>query len=437
MKTAENLIKKAGYFMPLTARGIAPVLYFLYLLIVPAAHMADIVAAVIGLSLLLLVLITVFYAIWGSRRLMKNLDLEMFVEGSRFKGDTREFQSNKPGRIVLRIGGIKISPFFSLEIDLIIMPRLELAVGCRINSYTNPTVVFPMTVTYPHRGIWVIKEAKFTYGDKAGLCKISWQKEIDIPVKVSPPLLLETKIPPISSCRKPGDLSTDLHKRSGDPFDLKRHHPSDGIKRIIWKVFAKRGELIARHPEAAFAPEGQTVVFVHAAPEDDLVCGEAVCYLQKLEEAGIDVYVGCTGQEEFDIARSALDAKKLFIETAWSSLSGSPVADLQKLLDRATELLPNTDIDQVVVFLPKRLLASKESAKLCAVLGNELEVYGIKPFFILTGEEEIFKVARPRFPDRLKCVFFEVTPQTYKLELSQVKKLSSLCAGRHWQFVFN
>jgi len=99
-------------------------------------------------------------------------------------------------------------------------------------------------------------------------------------------------VPVLTSSYRAGDLISDANERRGDPFDLKPYHPSDGIKKILWKVYAKTGELISRHPEQSMTPEGQVFIFSVNNVEDDHVCGAALDYTKKLEDLSLDVFSG-------------------------------------------------------------------------------------------------------------------------------------------------
>jgi hypothetical protein len=92
------------------------------------------------------------------------------------------------------------------------------------------------------------------------------------------------------------------------------------MKRILWKVFAKRGELIARHPERSVSPEGHLLGFVLARRSDDGLAAWATAYLSAAEAQGITVSCGCLGMRtETPWANSARALEDSLIEYAFKT----------------------------------------------------------------------------------------------------------------------
>ena len=67
------------------------------------------------------------------------------------------------------------------------------------------------------------------------------------------------------------------------------------MKRILWKTYAKSGQLVVRRPEPAVIPEGEVAVYLVAGADEDHVAGALLGYLNQLEESRVVVLFGTDG----------------------------------------------------------------------------------------------------------------------------------------------
>ncbi len=242
-----------------------------------------------------------------------------------------------------------------------------------------------VTLTFPHRGVWEAAPLICTYSDFLGLIQVRWSIVSDFSVHVAPPLCFEANLPIISSSQRPGDLATDTLNREGDHYDLKRYHPSDGIKKIVWKVFAKRGELLSRHPEASITPEGYVLIFVCAGKQDDDVVARAVSYVEMVTDLQIDVSATCEGAPEGEIAHTGAQLKELAIETVWDTENDKTLINgLQSLLSSSTLRSENSRIEKIMLFCSDRRLGTPDGRLSIEQALGWLAVQGIAPVVVMS-----------------------------------------------------
>ncbi len=80
----------------------------------------------------------------------------------------------------------------------------------------------------------------------------------------------------LENCLASGDLDFHPHgKASGDRVDTRPYVRSDPARMILWKVYARRRELMVRAPETARTPEARPLVYFVAGPSDAAAAGLA------------------------------------------------------------------------------------------------------------------------------------------------------------------
>jgi hypothetical protein len=255
---------------------------------------------------------------------------------------------------------------------------------------------------------------------------------------VEPPIPPNTTLPLVSSTQRPGDLAPDAVHRLGDPFDIKPYHPSDGIKKIVWKAFAKSGELLARHPEPSMTPEGFVAICVLARPEDDDLCGKALSYITALKELTLDLLVGCQGHNGRPLGHDAETGKTLLIDSVWDAAKATPGTlqiDLQALIDTCTSSSSQMQLRKVVVFCAGSRLADLAESRSIVELATWLDSQSIEPVFFLSQPQSLTPhPVQSRLTQKAQAIFLERisdTPQTYSA--SYYQSFLSTCLSKQWE----
>lgn len=302
----------------------------------------------------------------------------------------------------------------------------------RLLTKTDHTKI-PLTITLPHRGNWRINGIRCSIRDVTGFCAITWTVPIEKTCCVTPKQQLLPAYPIVSSSQRAGDSAPDIRRRVGDPYDLKQYHPSDGVKKIVWKVFAKTGELISRHPEPCMTPEGFVGLYVAARQEDDGICAIALEYIKSLEKLGIDFCVACDGLCDLPIALDVSSSRDLLIDTVWNcSRQTNSKADLQRLLDACSEYTTTGTIETLVLFISGDRLEDSDEAAAMNAIGSWLEQKGIRPVFLLT------EPSTTPFADSSKPVILEqlhlITKQESPLHATgEYQRFLNTCLSKGWE----
>lgn len=270
--------------MRLTTVGTL-VLLGLSALIVPSWFYSDLVTTGILLTLLLgfITLGSLLYL--NKLRYKPTIDL---LEG------TIEGTSLNPPKCSFKVKTVSFSLF-----DVFL--RLGVNLPYSLNSKTRLSPDFEIiqfSIHTPHRGEWILDGVRFELQDKLRLFKAFVTIPIQASVVAKIPTVETLPLPILSSSVTPGDTYPLSTERLGEPFDLRPYQPGDSMKRILWKTFARSGELITRQPEFSHSPEGEVLIFCAARTKDDYTASLALKYARDAEEYGASLVAGCLGSDE-------------------------------------------------------------------------------------------------------------------------------------------
>lgn len=325
----------------LTLRGVTIALLLYYCITQLTLPQNDIIAAVLTASLgLIMIAVLLVTLAWGWY-LRSNLSIASIKAQSYDKSSKdSSVQAGVSTILTMSLSRFTLPPFYGLTAEITLDDNFSLSPSslkteAEIAPVPQPrgsSTLAVFNLSFPHRGNWSVESVKFKLTDRFGITQKSWlisesrrdnRNNMSLTVNPANPPRESANLPIIASRDREGDTLNQSNSRLGEPFDLKRYNPSDGLKKVIWKVFARSGELISRHPESAMTPEGECYIYVIAGPNPlgDQVARGALDYCKSLEEAGVDLRLGCAGSINTDAATSSSEALELIRKSAWISYS--------------------------------------------------------------------------------------------------------------------
>lgn len=366
---------------PLSPRCVAILLALSYLLWGPVSTNSDIVSAGLAYGALAVIATLVLLVVLQGVVLERRVSVHVLPPETRITSETS-------ARLVLHLPNLRILPLTHLDLLIDFEHPVPSPSLVRVTGLAHSDRRVHLDLTFPHRGSWFIRGVRCKLEDIAGIAHHSWHCSQETSVVIAPPATTETNLPILSSAQRPGDLVIDTLNRQGDPFDIKPYHPSDGLKKIVWKSFAKRGELLSRHPEASMTPEGYVVMLVLAGPSDDDVCARALAYTRDLSELKLDMVVGCQGGRSYVPASTPEAAEDLLINAVWESARASLDelrADTTALLDHCRKTTRGIKVVKILIFCSGGRLSTAEESRKIADLAGWLSTQDISPVFCLTS----------------------------------------------------
>jgi uncharacterized protein (DUF58 family) len=415
---------------PLSPRSVIILLTLLYLLVGPINNSSDIVSAGLAYGGLTVIATLVSLVVIHGIILQRGTSVHVLPPEIHVVSQTS-------ARIVLHLPELRILPLTHLDLLVDFEHPLPVPKVVRVTGMSRGTRRVHLDVTFPHRGSWLIRGVRCKLEDIAGLAHHSWHCAQETSVVVAPPMTSEAHLPILSSTQRPGDLVIDNVNRQGDPFEIKAYHPSDGVKKIVWKAFAKRGELLSRHPEASMTPEGYVVILVLAGPSDDEVCSRALAYVRSLDELKLDIVVGCQGGRGEIPASTPGAAETLLIDAVWESARDSQeelVADTTALLDYCHKTTLGIKVSKILIFCSGNRLSDQAEARKISEIAAWLDTQGIAPVFCLTPPPALRATnARQRASLAARWFMLQDTTDTNSNSPSAYHDFLSGCLHKQWE----
>jgi uncharacterized protein (DUF58 family) len=379
----ERLYRIAGTLQtifPLSMRGLLVLLVLAYLSMNPILRQSDIVASSLVSALLTLILISAITCSTICFRLRRQLNFKLFPALE----DGGQLLSQTEISLPLKVGPINIPPFFTLTIRAEFINRGALSSRHILTGKIDPSNPIIQKITFPHRGIWKLNGIHCELQDRFGFSNIAWidTSQADCLISIHPKPIEDAKLPILSSTYRAGDDLNHQTHRMGELFDLKPYHPSDGIKKILWKVFAKRGELIARHPELAVTPEGHVIAYILATRTADRLAAWSLAYVNALQELNLSVEVGCLGMQGMSTASSANELDTLLVASAFLAPRTLP-NDLQHVILNSISSKQTEQLVTLALFLSEEQITSEDTIRMLVANCRSLEASGLKPVICL------------------------------------------------------
>jgi len=290
--------------------------------------------------------------------------------------------------LTVQLKGIELLPLTKLKLSFVDKHATLKLPPLSINCSDGHSLVLSYPISFPHRGVWNFNPVTAEISDQFGLFRWRWTLQgSQFTATIDPPHRTVDAYPVISSSFRSGDAVPELQKRDGDPFDIKSYNPSDSLRRIVWKLFAKSGVLHTRYPEPSITPEGVSCLFVLANQMDDDLCSEVEGYCRMLESLDVDLIGGCLGMQNASCATSGEAMRELLVSSVWACESGDLVADFLQF-KLATENM-GVSMEKVIFFCSSLALGEKFGQLLSLEAGSIATKYRINPVFLVTKNNQI------------------------------------------------
>jgi len=298
----------------------------------------DLVLSVLALSIISIILVFTILNFLVYLKLKNKLNLSLILS------DTVSKTTNK---LNLAVRNCNIPSFFNLKVSPLFSNTTQ-ASDLILSGKFEDTRFSNFNVSFPHRGYWEFRGYELEIGDVLGISKKSWQILDDKQVKVRPKPVQIQQIPMIASSARSGDELNLPKERSGEPFDIKPYEKSDGVRRILWKTYARTKELYVRRPELAVIPEGEVAIFLIAKKEDDAVAAAALKQVEYLNQQDLVVCFGVDGSDK--VSYQYKDIEEEILKSAFSADAGKAKSIL-KFIKALEE--QNYSVSQINVFCPE------------------------------------------------------------------------------------
>lgn len=378
----KKLINTINYFLWIRPKTFLIAVFLIYLYFFPIQQ-KDIVANLYVLAFLILLSVLSIAILINKIFLIENLNFK--IEHSK---NLKDF-SNTPITYSLKITECKILPLFRLKTFFEFENTDFKSSNFIVKGFSKKEVSINSELIFPHRGIWNVKSFNYELEDSFGFFRRKGKvvpKE-SISFDIYPRVSSAKKFPIISSIQKEGEAFQASEHRKGDPLDLKAYHPSDGLKKIAWKIYARSGELISRHQEPSMNPEGTLAVCVLASKQD-AAASLSLGYLKKAIDSEMYVLVNSLGAPN-EFSFNVKDTEDNLLKNVWNSEFN--FKNIELAIDSHITRNKERKYDNLVLILNDSDCISEENVKNIKNIVSKLKDNQIKPIMFLAYTETVNK----------------------------------------------
>ncbi len=186
----------------------------------------------------------------------------------------------------------------------------------------------------------------FSVRDAFGLSSLQWDDAVPASFRVLPRVGRLREVSLLPALAAADGTSHPAGEPEGDRMEIRRYVPGDSVRDILWKAYARSGQLNVRRPERSVTRQRRTVAYLVAAREDEAAAAAARVALES-HVLGREWRFGADGTAE--VCRD-LDTALAAIARSGSLDTGDQAAGLDAFLERATR---EGDM-HCVVFVPGR-----------------------------------------------------------------------------------
>ena len=432
-----------------TVRSLALIAFTCILITGPVPRESDLFAAVIGYSILILLVTTISLTFFLGWWYLKNTSFGITHDLSTFQD--QKAHSNTAIKTYLIPREVNIFPFFSLHIKPVFFHTTQTHTWKLTGKISDQNTI-AQNIIFPHRGNWIISHLSLKLCDTFGLSEFQWNhylKNREHSFKIHPPKQLSQNLPAFTSDTQSGGELTELHKSKGEYYDIKRYHPSDGSRKILWKVFAKSGELLSRHPEPSMTPEGTVALYTCAAKHDDQLVGLTLAHLQDLESNSYEYLVTGDGFLE-KCASSLSEAEDKFVLSSWDCAALTLEDRITEFNALAKEVSKKNmkSISSCTLFISEKTLSSSEELEKTLQFGDYISSQSVRCLWILqkstTKSKSHYNTKNDKRSQKnlLNFLLYSNLEQTQNIEEenrntlneTSTQKFIDACQLRNWKF---
>jgi len=142
-------------------------------------------------------------------------------------------------------------------------------------------------------------ERTLSVEDIFGFCKVSWVWRQPAELTVLP-RSVSISATPLQQLQEGEELYDPDGHPDGDLVELRRYQEGDPLKLVMWRLYARSGQLMVRSPERALSLKKDLVAYVLAHPSDEPSASTVRAYLERgLFGERFELFAdGCSGSAE-------------------------------------------------------------------------------------------------------------------------------------------
>ncbi|MEM7581983.1 MAG: DUF58 domain-containing protein [Acidobacteriota bacterium] len=174
---------------------------------------------------------------------------------------------------------------------------------------------------------------RITVEDAFGLSAVTWERSDAGPLTVLPDVGRLKNMPVLQPMASAEGLPHPMGSPEGDRMEIRRYVPGDSVRNIMWKTFARTRQLNVRTPEKSIDRARRTIAYLLTGPGDEPAAAAARVAIER-DRLGVGWLFGADGTtepaESLDSALEAIARSSSYRHNG--GRNGSPAAGLSAFL---------------------------------------------------------------------------------------------------------
>ena len=262
---------------PLTIQGLLTLLLVTFALRQYAYGAMDLVVFALGICALAILIFCLFCTIVSGVLIQRRIHQQIDHEYS--SGDAVKLESGFPNETGFELPALNYFPLIRLQWRVVFPDAMNTRI--RVNEDNAGNTVLREEVL-PHRRCLTPRLIRlFTVSDVLGFCRYSWRQSQTRECLCLPQVNTIRQLPRLRSMTAEDGIPDPTGNPEGDRMEIRRYAPGDSVRDIMWKAYARSGQLNVRLAEKSVFHSQRTLAYLLSSPNDEAAAAAARIALQQ------------------------------------------------------------------------------------------------------------------------------------------------------------
>lgn len=272
-----RLLRSAAGMFPLTLQGILTLGLVAFALRQYAYGALDLVVFALGICALAILIFSLFCTIVSGVLIQRRIHRE--VEEQEAAAESIRLESGFPNESGFHLPALNYFPLIKLNWQVIHPDKLTTRI--RVTESEAGSTVLSEEILPERRCLSDKVTRQFTVADVLGFCRYSWRQSQSRECYCLPQVNTLKQLPLLRSMTAEDGIPDPTGSPEGDRMEIRRYAPGDSVRDIMWKAYARSGQLNVRLAEKSVFHSQRTLAYLLSSSSDEAAAATARLALQR------------------------------------------------------------------------------------------------------------------------------------------------------------
>lgn len=272
-----RLLRSAAGMFPLTLQGILTLGLVAFALRQYAYGSLDLVVFALGICALAILIFSLFCTIVSGVLIQRRIHCE--VAGQETAAHSIQLESGFPNESGFVLPALNYFPLIKLSWQVVYPDKL--ATRIRVTENDEGHALLSEEILPERRCLSDMVIRQFTVADVLGFCRYSWRQSQSRECYCLPQVNTLKQLPLLRSMTAEDGIPDPTGSPEGDRMEIRRYAPGDSVRDIMWKAYARSGQLNVRLAEKSVFHSQRTLAYLLSSDNDEAAAAAARLALQR------------------------------------------------------------------------------------------------------------------------------------------------------------